>query len=107
LPKNPSRLSFNEIDAKNIYTLNTIARVELDRKNHGTFALNDLVLELSHFLDEEVINKVESEILSKRVSEEWGISKDFKLVETRNKEISLVLNELEELAFRTSGEFSQ
>jgi len=36
-----------------------------------------LILELSHFLDEEVVNKVESEILSERLRKEWGMSKDF------------------------------
>lgn len=95
----------NDIDANNYYTLNTISKVEIDRKSHGGYALNDLILELSHFLDEEVINKVESELLSDRLRHEWGVTKDFKVVETRNKEISMVLNELEELAFRTAGEF--
>lgn len=34
---------------------------------HRNFAINDLVLELSHFLDEEVINKVEMQIMSKKI----------------------------------------
>lgn len=86
--------------------MNSISKVEIDRTKHGKYALNDLVLELSHFLDEEVINKVESEMLSERLRHEWGVSKDFKIIETRNKEINIVLNELEELAFRSAGEFS-
>ncbi len=57
-------------------------------------------------MDEEVVNKIETEIYSDRLRNEWGISKDFRVIETRNKEISLVLNELEEVAFRTSGQFN-
>ena len=60
---------------------------------------------MSHFLDEEVVNKVETEIFSERVKQEWELSKDFKIIETRNKEISLVLNELEEVAWRMAGMF--
>jgi len=86
-----------------MYALNSISKVQINRDKHGGYALNDIVLELSHFLDEEVVNKVETEIYSDRLRKEWGVSKDFKVIETRNKEISLVLNELEELAFRSSG----
>lgn len=107
LPEKPSRLSLNDIDAKDYYALNTIPRVEFVRQQHGKFALNDLVVELGHFLDEDVVNKIESEMLSERLRREWGLSKDFRVVESRNKEISLVLNELEELAYRTAGEFTE
>lgn len=78
----------------------------LERDSHGVFALNDLIVELSHFLDEEVVNKVETELFSDKLKSEWGLSKDFKVVETRNKEIGLVLNELEEVAWRSAGQLS-
>ena len=55
-------MTIGELEAKNIYTLNSISKVAIDRDRHGQYAVNDLVLELSHFLDEEVINKVEMEI---------------------------------------------
>lgn len=64
------------------------------------------MLELSHFLDEEVVNKIEAELYSERLRNEWGLSTDFKVIETRNKEIGLVLDELEELAFRSAGMFT-
>jgi len=32
-----------------------------------------LIVELSHFLDEEVINKVEIQIISKRIQKEWDL----------------------------------
>jgi hypothetical protein len=69
--------------------------------------LNDLIVELSHFLDEDVVNKVETEIFSDRLRKEWGLSPDFKVIETRNKEISLVLNELEEVTWRSAGQFNE
>lgn len=62
-----------------------------------------MIVEVSHFLDEEVVNKVETEIFSDRLRKEWGLGNDFKVIETRNKEISHVLNELEEVAWRSAG----
>ena len=87
--------------------MNQIPNVCLDREKHGKFALNDLVLELSHFLDEEVINRVEMEVLSSKLTKDWGLPKDFKIIETRNKEIGMVLNELEEVAWRMAGMFDE
>lgn len=107
VPKTHSNLTIKDVDAKSLYSLNSISRVALERDRHGTFALNDLVVELSHFLDEDVVNKVETEVFSDRLRSDWGLSKDFKVVETRNKEISLVLNELEELAWRSAGMLSE
>jgi len=37
------------------------------------------------------------------LKKEWQLQSDFKLVEQRNKEIDIVQEELEELAWRTSG----
>ena len=107
LPSAPSKLTIGDIDAKSLYALNSISRVHLERERHGTYSLNDLVVELSHFLDEEVVSKVETEIFGDKLRNEWGLSKDFKVVETRNKEISLVLNEFEELAWRSAGQLTE
>lgn len=103
LPIYPTSLTFGDLEAKNLYTLNSINNVEIERDKHGKYAVNDLVLELSHFLDEDVVNKVETEILSQKIKHEWKLSNDFKLIETRNKEIGMVINELEEIAWRTAG----
>jgi len=46
---------------------------------------------------------VEMEVLSSKLTSDWGLPKDFKIIETRNKEIGMVLNELEEVAWRMSG----
>jgi hypothetical protein len=103
LPQASTKLTIGDVDAKTLYALNSISRVSLERERHGTFSLNDLVLELSHFLDEEVVNKVETELFSDKLRKDWDLSNDFKVIETRNKEISLVLNEIEELAWRSAG----
>ena len=95
------------MSAEDIFALNQIPNVELCREKHGKFALNDLVLELSHFLDDEVINRVEMEVLSSKLTSDWGLPKDFKIIETRNKEIGMILNELEEVAWRMSGMYDQ
>lgn len=39
------------------------------------------------------------------MSNEWGLDKNFKLVESRNKEIGIVVNELEEVLYRMAGMF--
>lgn len=60
VPKQYSRLSIaDSLSAEDIYALNSVPKVNIDRERHENFALNDLVLELSHFLDEEVVNRVE------------------------------------------------
>ena len=43
------------------------------------------------------------EIMSDRIRNEWKLPSDFKIIETRNKEIGITLNELEEVAWRMSG----
>lgn len=103
LPKTHTKLTIGDVEANSMYALNSIPRVHFDRERHGHYSLSDLVVELSHFLDEEVVNKVETEIFSEKLKHEWGLSKDFKVVDTRNKEIGLVLNELEEVAWRSAG----
>ena len=44
-------------------------------------------------------------MMSNRIKEEWKLPDDFQVIETRNKEVSMVLNELEELAWRMAGTF--
>jgi hypothetical protein len=103
VPQTPTKLTVGDLDAKTLYALNSVSKVSIEREKHGQFSVSDLVVELSHFLDEDVVNKVETEIFSDKLRKEWGLSKDFKAVETRNKEISTVLNQLEEVAWRSAG----
>lgn len=78
VPASFSNLNIGDaLSAEDIFTFNQIPNVEIDRKKHGGFALSDLVLELSHFLDEEVTNRVDMDIMSSRIREEWDLPKDF------------------------------
>jgi len=90
-----------------IYALNQISGVQLDSSMHGNFSVNDMIVEMSHFLDEEVVNRVETDLITDRVRKEWSLPQDFQILETRNKEISLTINELEELAWRMAGMFDE
>ena len=65
-----------------------------------------VVVAVSHFIDEETVNRVELDVMSNRIRSEWELPQDFQVIETRNKEISMILNELEELAWRSSGSFN-
>lgn len=51
VPPQPSQAKLSELNPEDIYTLNSIPRVKIDRDEHGGFALNDLVLELSQVFD--------------------------------------------------------
>lgn len=46
-------------------------------------------------------------MISERVKKEWKLPDDFQVIETRNKEIGNVINELEELAWRMAGQFDE
>ena len=61
VPEEPSNLTLAEgLNAEDFYTLNSLNRVSLeDAEQRSSIALNDLVLELSHFIDPETIRKVE------------------------------------------------
>ena len=54
-------------------------------------------------VDKDAVRKVELSCLEQTIRDEWKLSHEFKLVTTRNKEIDLVLAELEEVAWRISG----
>lgn len=108
LPKTHSRLQLGDaLTAEDMFSLNQVPKVQIEREKHGDRALNDLVLEISHFVDEEAINRVEMEMLSTRVKKEWDLPEDFQIMETKNKEIFLVLNELEEVAWRMAGSLDE
>lgn len=74
---------------------------------HGSFALNDLVLEVSQAFDNEMVRAVELSCLQETMKNEWNFSKEFKLVNKRNKEIERVLSQFEETAFRAAGSFNE
>ena len=107
VPEEPSNLTLAEgLNAEDFYTLNSLNRVSLeDAEQRSSIALNDLVLELSHFIDPETIRKVELGFLEENLRKEWRLADDFNLVERRNKEIDLVMREMEEVSWRAADMF--
>ena len=96
LPKNFSNLKYEDLSSSDMYALNSVPNVEFQIEKHGDFFLTDLILELGHFLDQEPVEKVELEIISEKLKKEFKLGDDYKLVESRNKEVQIVLNYLEE-----------
>lgn len=92
MPAEPSKLSLGEaLSPEDIYALNSLSRVSIDKDQKSAIALNDLVLELNNFVDSETIRKVELGLLEDTLKQEWKLSEDFRLVSARNKEIDLVM----------------
>lgn len=55
-----SKLSLaDSLNAEDFYAFSQIPNVDLNLQEHGKFALNDLILELSHFIDDDFVNRVE------------------------------------------------
>ena len=106
VPSTESKLKISSMSAEDMYTLNAIPHVELKREEHGNYALNDVVLELSHFLDQDTIRNVELTCLEDSLRKEWELSHDFKLVDCVNKEAIQLSQELEEKAWLLSGKFN-
>lgn len=105
LRPNFSQSKISDLTGDDIFTLNQIPNVKLNRLTHRDCSVNDLVLELSHFIDDETVNRVELSMISDRIKQQWDLPKDFQIMETRNKEIGMVQNEMEELSWRSTGTF--
>ena len=106
VPEEPSKLTLAEsLKAEDFYALNSLSRVSIEGDQRNDIALNDLVLELNHFIDPDTIRKVELGFLEENLRREWKLADDFNLVEKRNKEIDLVMREMEELSWRAADMF--
>ena len=57
-----SSASYNDLTAEDVYRINSIPNVHVDPEKHGSYALNDLVLELDHFVDGNAASRVEKEL---------------------------------------------
>lgn len=69
--------------------------------------MSDLLLELSQVFDRDTVRDVELSCLQESIKEKWHLSKDFDLVNRRNRQIDQVTEQLEELAFRSAGQFTE
>jgi len=105
VPATESRLDISSMSPEDMYSLNSIPNVELKREVHGAYALNDVVLELSHFLDTDTLKNVELTCLEDSLRKEWELNHDFKLVDCVNKEAIQLSQEFEEKSWKMSGRF--
>ena len=108
VPSEPSKLSLAEaLSPEDLYCLNSLSRVDINTDQSHEIALNDLILELSHFVDTETVRKVELGLLEEKLRQKWKLADDFSLIEKRNKEIDLVMHEIGEVSWRTAAMFDK
>ena len=108
VPSEPSKLSLAEaLTPEDFYGLNSLSRVDINVDQAHEIALNDLILELSHFVDTETVRKVELGLLEEKLRQKWKLADDFSLVEKRNKEIDLVMHEIGEVSWRSAAMFDK
>ena len=61
---------------------------------------------MSHLIDSQTVRNIELAMMEKKLKEDWDLHDSFQLVDKRNKEIGMVMLELEELAWRGSAMFT-
>lgn len=108
VPDTPSNLNLEEaLSPEDSYLLNSLHRVSINEDLRHEIALSDLVLELANFVDTDIVKKVELSILEDSLKKKWKLADDFKLVEMRNKEIDLVMRQMEEISWRAASQFDK
>ena len=107
VPNSPSSIKISNLSPNDIYALNCIPKVHLDQKKHGDYALNDLVLEMSHLVERSTVRNIDLGILEDSLKTEWDLGQNFSLIDKRNKEVGMVMQEFEEIAWRSQGVFSE
>jgi hypothetical protein len=105
LPSSHSSLSLSSLSNNDISHLNALPLVDLSHLSE--YALNDLVLELSHLLDSSTITSIQQEVFVENLKHQWDLPEDFSLSQARNKEIDLLLGEVEENCYRHAAEFEE
>ena len=105
VPNDPSHIKIGDLNQTDIQNINNVKYVDVTGLND--YAVNDIILELNHFLDDKTIKEIEKEVFIENRKNEWGLPSDFTLIQLRNKEIDLVLGEIEEKAYRYSGKFEE
>lgn len=79
----------------------------VDTTGLGNYALSDLVLEMNVLLDHRTIQNIQEEVYVDYMKYEWGLPPTFSMNERRNKEIDLVMGEIEEKAYRFAGKLQK
>ena len=71
VPSKSSQMKIEDLKPEDMYAFNQISGVELKREKHGAYALNDLVVEVGHFIDTNTLRKVELTCLENKLRSEW------------------------------------
>ncbi|MFO0116121.1 MAG: hypothetical protein ACK521_00360 [bacterium] len=87
VPDCSSNLKIEDLSPEDLYALNNLPGVQIDRKSHSYFSVNDIVLELSHLIDRDTVRKVELKMLEAKLKSEFQLGDSFNLVQSRNKEV--------------------
>jgi len=80
VPESPSNLKIENLTPEDLYALNNLPGVLIERKKHSNFSVNDIVLEMSHLIDRDTVRKVELKMLEAKLKNEFKLSKAFSLV---------------------------
>ena len=70
---------------------------------HSNFSFNDIVLEMSHLIDRDTVRKVELKMLEAKLKNDFQLGQAFSLVQSRNKEVDYLHQELEEISWRMAS----
>ena len=71
------------------------------------FALNELAVEMAHFINPGTVKRVELEVWGDVIKVRWGLPAHFTVSEGRNFEVDLIVQEMEEKSWREAGRFSE
>jgi hypothetical protein len=101
LPTHVTKLKFSDLSANDVYSLNSLYNVEIDKK-YNDYSLSELTLQFSLFIDNATINKLllslyENFVIKKNKSQTSPI------FNYENKEQSLISNEVKETLWRLSS----
>jgi hypothetical protein len=101
LPAHVTKLKFSDLSANDIYSLNSLYNVEIDKK-YNDFSISEVALQFSFFIDNTTINKL---LLS--LYENFVIKKDkvqtTQIFNYENKEPTMISNEVKETLWRLSS----
>lgn len=102
IPAMPSYQSIGEMSGEDVYKLSALPGVHLDQ--FKDYSVNEVVLELSNFIDDNFIKDIEKNVHSSQLRDEWSLDRD---IVHRNKELDIVLSKIEEDSWRTATKFDE
>lgn len=69
-------------------------------------ALSDVILEISHFFDETLINRLESEIVSEHFAQKYGVP-SYVFATTSNKSFDKIAYKVEDAIFQENSKLNE